>query len=685
MATPQELGTLIWNIKELIRDDYNDKEVDQVLLPFTLIRRLDCVLEPYRDTVKQCVDILKQTNPDINLDNHLLPMVKAKTGGKLRFYNSSGFSLSNLIDNPAALTDNFKTYLEGFSPNVRDILKNFTHGAGGSLSAIYSRLAEKDLLLLIAKEYAINIDLHPDKVDNHDMGLIFEMVIRYTKEATGEKGGQYYTPRDIVRLLVMLVLCVQENKLADSGRGYRILDPCCGTGGMLTVAREAIDSIAREGGVSKTNLMLCGQEINEQTYAICKADMLMKGEDDRGIRLGNTLSDDKFPGETFDFMITNPPFGVDWKKVEESVRNEAEVTGSRFAPGLPDTSDGSMLFLLHLINKMNRQTGSRIGIVLNSSPLFNGGAGSGWSKIRKYIIDNNLLDAIVALPKNIFFGTDIVTYLWILDNKRPEERSGKVLLIDASHQELVDPLQKSLGKKRFNVGQQLSEAIVKAYRSYQPKTIDLDGETVEVAKLVNVDDFRYTKVTVERPLRLRYSNISKRLAEIEKDVHAALEAEKPKKIIKDNELRTLHQTARHLRGLDPMSDNEVFSLLKEKGMKPSASEIKLIRKWLGEVDPTMAPVREAPYKHFSSLLPNTDLRDYELVPFKRDIDEYFQTEVIPYVSDAWMDRSKDKEGVEFPFTKMFYVYRPAEDVTEILKELQDMEGSFEDVLASLMK
>lgn len=291
----------------------------------------------------------------------------------------------------------------------------------------------------------------------------------------------------------------------------------------------------------------------------------------------------------------------------------------------------------------------------------------------------------MALPKNIFFGTDIVTYLWILDNKRPEERSGKVLLIDASHQELVDPLQKSLGKKRFNVGQQLSEAIVKAYRSYQPKTIDLDGETVEVAKLVNVDDFRYTKVTVERPLRLRYSNISKRLAEIEKDVHAALEAEKPKKIIKDNELRTLHQTARHLRGLDPMSDNEVFSLLKEKGMKPSASEIKLIRKWLGEVDPTMAPVREAPYKHFSSLLPNTDLRDYELVPFKRDIDEYFQTEVIPYVSDAWMDRSKDKEGVEFPFTKMFYVYRPAEDVTEILKELQDMEGSFEDVLASLMK
>ena len=656
-----------------------------MLLPFTLLRRLDCVFEPYRDIVKQCVETLRRTNPDINLDDHLLPMVKARTKGKLRFYNASGFSLSNLIDNPAALTDNFKTYLEGFSPNVRDILMNFTHGAGGTLSAIYSRLADKDLLLLIAKEYAINIDLHPDKIDNHDMGLIFEMIIRYTKEASGEKGGQYYTPRDIVRLLVKLVLCGQERKLADSGKGYRILDPCCGTGGMLTVAREAIDEIANQGGVSKTTLTLCGQEINEQTYAICKADMLMKGEDDQGIRLGNTLSDDKFPGETFDFMITNPPFGVDWKKVEDAVRNEAEVKGSRFAPGLPDTSDGSMLFLLHLIHKMNRQTGSRIGIVLNSSPLFNGGAGSGWSKIRQHVIDNDLLDTIVALPAGMFFGTPIVTYLWILDNRRSDARKGKILLIDASHQELADPLQKSLGKKRFNVGQQLAEAILSAYREYQPKSIEINGENVEVAKLVDADDFRYTKVTVERPLRLRYSDIGKRLAEIEKEVHAALEAEKPKKIIKDNELRTLHQAARHLRGLQPMSDGEVFNLLKEKGMKLSATEIKTIRKWFGEVDPMMAPVHEAPYKPFSALMPDTDLRDYELIPFNRDIDEYFQSEVKPYVPDAWMDREKDKEGVEFPFTKMFYVYRPAEEVAEIVKELQSMEGSFEQELSLLLR
>lgn len=685
MATPQELGNLIWNIKELIRDDYNDKDVDQVLLPFTLLRRLDCVFEPYRAIVDHCKATLQRANPDVNLDEHLLRMVKARTRNALRFYNSSGFSLSNLINNPAALADNFKTYLEGFSPNVRDILKNFTAGSGGSLSAIYSRLAEKNLLLLVTKEFAINIDLHPDKVDNHEMGLIFEMVIRYTKEATGEKGGQYYTPRDIVRLLVKLVLSGQEHRLAESGLGYRLLDPCCGTGGMLTVAREAIDEIARQANVMKTDLKLCGQEINEQTYAICKADMLMKGEDDDEIRLGNTLNDDKFKDKTFDFMITNPPFGVDWKKVEESVKNEAEIKGSRFAPGLPDTSDGSLLFLLHLIHKMNRQTGSRIGIVLNSSPLFNGGAGSGWSQIRKYIIDNDLLDGIVALPKDIFFGTPIVTYLWILDNKKPTDRKGKVVLIDASHQKLVTPLQRSLGKKRYEVGKELADDIVKYYADFRPCRRLIDDEEIDIVKVVDTDDFRYTRITIERPLRLGYTNMPRRIAEVEAAVEAGLNAEKPKQIIKTPDLKLLHDAAKYIRQANrPMGDSEAFALLKEKDLKITAAGIKLIRKWLGKIDPEMPPVRENPLRFDSPFVPDTDLRDYELIPVGENVQVYFDREVLPYAPDAWMDRDKDKDGVEFPFTKLFYVYRPAEDPEEIIKELRQLEGSFEDDLRLLL-
>lgn len=685
MATPQELGTLIWNIKELIRDDYNDKDVDQVLLPFTLLRRLDCVFEPYRQVVESCKQTLLRINPDVNLDEHLPQMVKARTKNALRFYNSSGFSLSNLIDNPAAIADNFKTYLDGFSPNVRDILKNFTASTGGTLSAIYTRLAEKNLLLLVAKEFAINIDLHPEKVDNHAMGLIFEMVIRYTKEATGEKAGQFYTPRDIVRLLVRLVLSGQEHKLAESGRGYRMLDPCCGTGGMLTVAREYIDEIASHANVEKTDLKLCGQELNEQTYAICKADMLMKGEDDDGIRLGNTLNDDKFQGDTFDFMITNPPFGVDWKKVEESVKNESEIKGSRFAPGLPATSDGSLLFLLHLIHKMNQQTGSRIGIVLNASPLFNGDAGSGWSNIRKYIIDNDLLDAIVALPSNIFFGASIATYLWILDNKKPAERKGKVIFIDASHQKLATPMQRSLGDKRYEVGDQLAKEIVRDYAAFIPKSREIDGEEVSVVKILDVDDFRYTKVTVERPLRLGYDEISNRIAEVEKAVQDARNLPKPKNIMKDADLKLLHDVAKVIKQAgQPLGDSELFALLKAKDIKVTATGIKLIRKWLSKVNTSMQPVRENPYKYDSPVLPDTDLRDYELIPFKEDIQEYFEREVLPFASDAWMDRDKDKDGVEFPFTKLFYVYRPAEDPDAIIEELRQFEGSFEDDLNSLL-
>lgn len=675
--TEQELANVIWDIKEVIRNSYDDSEVEDVILPFTLLRRLDCVLEDKYDA------ILEQLNKEEKAKRKYKLLSLMKKNG-LTFFNKSGLSLKKLLNAPDHIGDSFKTYIDGFTDNVKDILANFVHEDGDSdvvdLSKIYARLDRGNKLFSVIKQFVEKADLHPNKVSNAMMGTIFEIVIRRSKESTNTKAGQYYTPREVVKLLVSLTMCGKEQELFIPGKAFTIYDPCCGTGGMLTVGREHLQEMAQNNNLK---VYLYGQELSEKTYAICKADLLMKGDDqnlDQQLFQGDTLADDKLYGKKFNFMLANPPFGVDWGKdtnVKKAVLKD-NCPGGRFEAGLPSTSDGSLLFLQHMIAKMDDEAGSRIGIVLNGSPLFNGDAGSGWSNIRKMLLDRNLLDAIVALPKNLFYGTDITTYLWILDNKRPAEKYRKVLFIDAAHtKEFTNLLQKNLGKKRYEVSDGGAKEIFDIYKEYKSYSRDIayektgELEHLEIAKLLDYDDFLYTNVAVRRPLRLWFENISARydaLCESED-----FKAEDKKSLV----LRDIAQ----LENVDEKrSDHDFFAWLKENKVKTTKAQQKLIRDAFGEINENAPIAYNDPFKNGGEWVIDTNLNDTEKIPMKQDIEEYFETEVVPFAPDAWMDRSKDKVGCEFPFTRLFYKYRPLRSSEEILAELARLDNTlYEDL------
>lgn len=655
--TAEELGQMIWNVKELLRNIYDNKDVEDVILPFTLLRRLDCVLvgsESLVATNMKQLEELGQTSQE-DIDN-MMPMLMDAAGYK--FYNTSGLSLSKLITVPADLTNNFKTYLEGFSLNIREILKNFTgKGENASLSDIFLNLARKNLLLQVTKAFVLNIDLSPDKVDNHMMGTVFEIVIRYAKESVGIGAGQFYTPRDIVRLMTEITLLGQEDKIYQDGKIISVYDPCCGTGGILTLTKDTIEETAKERRVDVT-VNLFGQELNDKTYALCKSDIIMKGDEAKGIAVGDTLLIDEFRDQKFNFMLANPPYGVDWKREYDSVSAEAEDKNSRFAPGLPDKSDGQLLFTLHMLHKMDPK-GSRVGILSNGSPLFNGGAGSGWSNIRKHMLDNDLLDAIIALPGGLFYGTGIATYLWIFDNKKPESHKNKVLLINAAKDEYVQPMRKNLGMKNVLVSDYGRNEICRIYHAF---------ETCDNAKLMDKDDFFYTYITVERPLRLIYKDV--------KTKYAALDEKKQSEALANIVALDDIDTER--------TDAEFFAYLESKKVKTTAKLIKDCRTFFGEVSETAPEVHVIPLDDSSDLVADTNLRDYESIPFKTDIQEYFQNEVLRFAPDAWMDREKDKIGCEFPISKLFYEYQPLRSVEDILADIRALEEDEEQELSSLL-
>ena len=672
--TEQELANVIWDIKEIIRNLYDDAEVEDVILPFTLLRRLDCVLDEHRDAIMAEMEAIRD-KPIVMQNIKLKSLMKQH---KLTFFNTSGLSLERLLGAPGQIGSSFQTYLDGFTDNVKDILANFVHTDTDSetldLSPIYSRLERHDKLFSVIQLFVQRADLHPSKVSNAMMGTVFEIVIRRSKESSNTKAGQFYTPREVVRLLVSLTMCGKENELYGVGRAFSIYDPCCGTGGMLTAGREYLQEVS---GREDLKVYLYGQELNEKTYAICKSDLLMKGEDqnlDQQLFRGDTLGDDKLEGKTFNFMLANPPFGVDWgkdEKVKKRVQDDNRP-GGRFEAGLPSSNDGSLLFLQHMIAKMDDQQGSRIGIVLNGSPLFNGDAGSGWSNIRKMLLDKNLLDCIVALPKNLFYGTDITTYLWILDNKRPAERKDKVLFINAAHTEYTKLLQKNLGKKRFEVNEEGAADILSIYKDYSDATRDIvyektgEVENIQVARLLDYSDFLYTTVTVRRPLRLWYENISGKYAELCLDDNFDPQSKKNAIIKVVSELKDID--ARR-------SDHEFFNFLKSNKVKYSSGDIKLLRTIFGSISDDAPEVHEKPTDKKSELVIDTNLNDTEKVPFKDTIEDYFEREVIPYATDAWMDRSKDKIGCEFPFTRIFYRYRPLRSADAIMAELNNLEDS----------
>ena len=474
-------SALIWSVAELLRGNFKQSEYGRVILPFTILRRLDCVLEPTKLAVLQEYETKKTMLPSA------LSLFLAKAAG-FAFYNYSRFTLTSLLGDPANVRSNLTSYLSLFSDNVRDVFERF------NFQAMIDRLDQDNLLFLVAREFAA-MDLHPDAVSNAEMGTLFEELIRKFAELSNETAGEHFTPREVIRLMVELLFAGDDAVLSQPGIVRTLYDPTVGTGGMLSVAEEHLYRLNPQA-----RLVVYGQELNPESYAICKADMLIKGQDISNVIYGNTLSEDGLLGKVFDYCLSNPPFGVDWKKIEPFIRDEFTRRGyaGRFGPGLPRVSDGSLLFLLHLISKMRPQAegGSRIGIVLNGSPLFTGGAGSGESEIRKWIIENDWLEAIVALPTDMFYNTGISTYVWIVTNHKSPERQGKIQLINAA--DFYQKMRKSLGAKRKELGDADIARIVRLYG---------DFEANDYSKIFDNADFGYTTITIERPLRDEQGNV----------------------------------------------------------------------------------------------------------------------------------------------------------------------------------
>jgi len=473
------LSAFIWAVAELLRGDYRQSEYGRVILPFTVLRRLDCVLEPTKPAV--LAELAKRQRTGVNPEPFLL-----KVCGQL-FCNTSQLDLKKLMGDQDHIREYLETYIQAFSPVVRDIFDAF------EFYKQIERLDKAGLLYLVTEKFA-NIDLHPDVVDNRQMGLVFEELIRKFAELSNDTAGEHFTPREVIRLMVDLIFYEDKDDLGRPGVVRSMYDPTAGTGGMLSVADESLTGMNR-----KARLVMYGQELNPESYAICKADMLIKGQDISNIILGNTLSNDGLKGKHFDYMLSNPPFGVEWKKIEAAVRKEAEQEGfnGRFGPGLPRVSDGSLLFMLHLISKMRPVVdgGSRFGIVLNGSPLFTGGAGSGESEIRRYLLENDLVEAIIGLPTDMFYNTGIATYIWIVTNRKPRYRKGKLQLIDASG--FWQKMRKSLGSKRKELSQEHIDDIVRIFGDAQEVTRD----GVPISRIFDNSEFGYRTITVERPLR----------------------------------------------------------------------------------------------------------------------------------------------------------------------------------------
>jgi len=472
MGNHQEISSFIWRVcDDELRGLFKPHEYGDIILPFVVLRRLDCLIEPHKDeVVKQYNELLQSGIDDPT------PIIRKKTG--LNFFNYSPYDLTRLKSDPNGLKINFPNYLNGYSDNVHQILENF------QLDKPVEKLIKNKKLYSLIDKFT-EVDLHPDKIDNHTMGSIFEELLRKFSEMSNETSGEHYTPRDIVKLLVSLVFSGDEDNLKGEGIIRSIFDPCCGTGGMITIGKEWVNENISEDVM----FQLYGQELNPQTFSICKSDFLITGEDPERIKLGSSLSNDQHEDRTFDYMITNPPFGVSWKSEQSYINEESKNPLGRFSVGTPRSSDGSLLFLQHMISKMKPE-GSRIGVVFNGSPLFTGDSGSGESEIRKWIIENDWLECVVSLPDSLFFNTGITTYIWIVSNKKKPNRKGKVQLIDGSS--LFKTMKKSLGSKRKYMDDDQTQQILNSYSSF---------EESDISKIFDNEFFGYTKVTIEQPLK----------------------------------------------------------------------------------------------------------------------------------------------------------------------------------------
>ncbi|MCU1785987.1 type I restriction-modification system subunit M [Pseudomonas sp. 13B_2.1_Bac1] len=636
-----QTAAFLWSIADLLRGDFKQSQYGRIILPFTLLRRMECVLSPTKD------EVIKQTFAQEGRPDTVREMILLRAAGQ-QFFNASPLTLGTLSDTQTAA--DLMSYVQAFSKDAREIFEHF------HFEDFVQQLETANLLYQMVQRFAAT-DLSPEFISNFGMGIIFEELIRKFAESSNETAGEHFTPRDIVHLTTSLVITDQDHKLAPNSI-VTIYDPTAGTGGFLSEGDEYIQSISEKVSVS-----LHGQELNPESYAICKADMLIKGQDVASIKLGNTLSNDQLADKSFDFMLSNPPFGVEWKKVQKQITDEHSHKGfdGRFGPGLPRVSDGSLLFLLHLVSKMRdpREGGSRIGIILNGSPLFTGGAGSGESEIRRYLLQNDLVEAIVALPTDMFYNTGIATYVWILSNKKTAARQGKVQLIDGT--QYYAKMRKSLGSKRQYITEDQISELVRLYGSF---------EQTSLSKIFPIDAFGYRRITVERPLRLNFQTSAERIA----------------KVLEEKALQKLDSAAQQqllaaLQAVDASvlhRNREQFSKLLKKALTAhsvslSTPELKALMSALSERDPGADICT-------SKGQPEADagLRDNENVPLGESVYDYFRREVIPHVPDAWIDESKtdalDGEvgivGFEIPFNRHFYVFQPPRLLTEIDRELK---------------
>jgi type I restriction enzyme M protein len=646
----ENLAGFIWTVADLLRGTLKQSQYGRVVLPFTVLRRLECVLEPTREKV-----LKKDAQAEGKPEGTRHRMLKRAAGRE--FYNTSEFRLGTLSETQTR--DDLMAYVERFSPEAREIFEHF------KFEEFVDRLDQGNILYPVVQRFAAT-DLSPERIDNFTMGVVFEELIRKFAEASNETAGEHFTPRDVVHLTTSLVFTDQQKRLK-SGAIVRIYDPAAGTGGFLSESEAYIKQISEDVDVS-----LHGQELNPESYAICKADMLIKGQVIDNIKLGNTLSDDRHHGERFDFLLANPPFGVDWKAVCRDVEREHKQDGfdGRFGPGLPRVSDGSLLFLLHLVSKMDdaapkrNQGPARIGIILNGSPLFTGGAGSGESEIRRYLLEHDLVEAIIALPTDMFYNTGIATYVWILSNKKPKKRRGKVQLINATDH--YSKMRKSLGAKRRWLDEPEIETIVRRYGDFA------EGEE---SRIFDTKAFGYRRITVERPLKLNFQASDERLAR--------LKAERAIEKLDESEQQQIEAACRRLDPETVYKNREVFTkdlecALEQQGTRPRAPVKKAILNALSERDQTAETCTD---KH-GNPEPDTDLRDHENVPLGEDVHDYFEREVKPHVPDAWIDEDKrdphDGEtgivGYEIPFNRHFYKFvppRPLEEIDADLKACTD--------------
>ncbi|MGN9805583.1 type I restriction-modification system subunit M [Micromonospora sp. L32] len=654
------LSNFVWGIADVLRGPYKPNQYGSVILPFTILRRLECVMEPHREVMTAMVQEAADGGYGAMwIANQLRRRTRTDESAGLSFWNTSAFNLKKALEDPDNLAANLIDYVNGFSADI-DVFKNF------GFEAQIKELDEHNRLGLVTREFA-EIDLHPDKADNAAMGDLFENLIYKFAEASNEQAGDFYTPRDAIRLLVDLVFAEDPEALRAPGVSRSVYDPTAGTGGMLSVAEEHLLAMN-----PKANLSLFAQEINKHSYAICKSDLLLKGQGVSNVRLGDTLAEDKFADRGFDFILSNPPFGQDWKASEKQVRREHEAANGRFAPGLPGIGDGAMLFLLHVASKMRdvdeQGRGGRAGIVLNGSPLFNGGAGSGPSDIRGHLLENDLVEAIVALPTDMFYNTGIATYLWILDNTKQPERKGKVQLIDATG--FATKMRKSLGNKRVEISEADRAKVLQAYGTMA---------TSDISKVFDALDFAYWSVTVERPLRLNFACTPER-------IEAVAEHKQLSKIggLVDS-LGTF--------GTELYRNREDFlrklgKHLGSDGVRLTTAQRKTLWQTLGERDDDADICTDSK----GNLEPDTGLRDTEIVPFgwgdhpkshdakDETIAAYFDAEVKPHVPDAWIDESKTKVGYEIPFTRHFFQYVPPRPLAEIDADLDRVVAEILDML-----